>query len=553
MNDNIDIELLLEIYKKLDDKELKNKLQQMISKIIDITKLDDKELKKKLGQILSKIADNNKVGYLDICHKIQIICKKIYGKEKFRDEDYEDILKKLLKSILENHERRMILQDIICNNYVKNVNETYFLFDNCNDIDLDSLRVEQLNPDSFNRKHKKEIGFISKESIKTLFKKTACNLLVGTEKLNPEDQIEARYSEHGRFLTNFCKAYEIDIDDFFYKEKRFTTVKEYEEYIDAFFNENINEDEMSDNKIVPSSYINDAIINIELNISNEDMLELIEKFTYDEKSDRYDLNTQNINFIVKLIEKSFLRNIDNKIILELLEKINNLEFYEKNERYLVVKDILFQHKAKILSNLNKDAGAKEVLEDLLLVHEKSPDKYSLKSYIETLNLLAASYKRYCFQTLASISEQDGRNELLEKNLIKAKEIYLKAYNLPFNQKEKYYPSLNISYLELIIGYIQKRDLNETLDILDEVWKDVEIEITDYWSWISDVEKNILYQNYERAKKRIKNIEDEIDVEKVEAFHIDSTLRQLNLYMNYCNKEDKQELEKICEMLEQLKS
>jgi hypothetical protein len=209
-----------------------------------------------------------------------------------------------------------------------------------------------------------------------------------------------------------------------------------------------------------------------------------------------------------------------------------------------------QHKAKVKSNLKEDGEAIEILEELLKNQEKEPDRFSMESYAETLNLLGASYKRYAFDIVNKLTESDGKEKLMLDNLKKARKVYKKSLNLPFGNK--YYPAINISYLEVIIGEREQQDKDKILDLLDELWKDIDFEINDYWSWITDIEINIVFQNYQRAKEKIQNIEGEIDLKDVNKFNIVSTVRQLELYSKFCDKEDQQELSEICDLLNKMK-
>ncbi|MEA2020087.1 MAG: tetratricopeptide repeat-containing protein [Campylobacterota bacterium] len=440
----------------------------------------------------------------------------------FSSDDSEDILKshkELIKAIESVFE--------------------FYIFEDENDVDISEISFDMIDSKRFNSTHKNGIGYKSIDSIKQFFK--------DKKTFDTHKEVDNHYYDFDKFIANFCKVYNYNIDYLFYnKQSRYVTIKAYESIIEKYFkNKNCEEDENNneENEVEMMQnqpnlyYVNDHDIKSELNTSNSDLKEMIIYFT-SSVSEKYNPETQNAKFVIKLLEKAFLRGVDNKTLLTFA---NELDFIDNLEEY---QDIILQHKAKVLSNLENDVQAIKELEKLIAIQEKNPEKFSLSSYPETLNLLAASYKRTAFSIALDKDDETLKNTFINQ-LSKASDLYKKA--LLHEVKDKYYPAINISYLEVIIGNVQKRDYEETEDILDELWKNINIDIKNYWSWITSVEQNILFQNYEKAKERIQNYREEID-QDIELFHINSTARQLAFYSTFCDQEDTEQIQEIIALL-----
>lgn len=514
--------------------------------LLEISREDiDTKLKKNLLDIISKVKDeyydatNVDNGYIDICAKVRCICEKLPQKTIISQRQ---IFNKSFEFILNDEKRKNSFLAIIKNSYLKSKGHEYYLFENEEDIDLSKVTIDMLDSKQFKRQHKQELGFLSMDSILQLFKKSQCKRLT-------KEQIDKKYNSFGGFLTNMCQGLDIDIQVLFYDEKLFESDEEYLLYIDKYFTQSkIKNDsnkvlKTGQNNMENMHYIHDKDIKKELNISNEDLVKYIENFMYSDSA-MYDVNIQNMKLILDVLKKAFLRGLDDQLLLDFISK---LEFCEDYDRFINNEDIILQHKAKIYSNLNNDDEAIGILKHLLSIQESNPNKFSINSYNETLNLLAASLKRYSFEIVTSLKEDDGRKELLIKNLSEAKEIYEKALIRSFD--DKYYPAINISYIVLILGNLNENDIDETFDTLNSVWENIEIKITNYWSWITDIEKNILFKNYERAKDKIKKNKDLIDLKHIQKFHVTSTIRQLKLYSGFCDEEDKKEIDEICTLLD----
>lgn len=184
-----------------------------------------------------------------------------------------------------------------------------------------------------------------------------------------------------------------------------------------------------------------------------------------------------------------------------------------------------QLKAKVLSSKNKDIKAIKVLKKLI---EKTKPKVNA----ETNNLLAASIKREAFDEWEKYKDE---NTLLKK-LIEAKDIYYSVYNL----NKDYYPALNYIYLTFMLAFINNEDKNYFKDLEEKVkniWKDTNHNITDWWSFISNIEFLIIIGQYEKAKQELESHFNDLAKDEITEFNITSTLRQMKIFENFCDKKE----------------
>ncbi|NOR56595.1 MAG: hypothetical protein GQ531_10380 [Sulfurovum sp.] len=520
-----DIKILIRISKENIDPELKGNLLEIISKVHD--------------EYHHRIKVDS--GYIDICAKVRCICQKLPQKTIISQRK---IFNKSFEFILNDEKRKKSFLAIIKSSYLKSKGHEYYLFENEEDVDLSKVTIDMLESRHFKSQHKQELGFMSMDSIKQLFKKSKCKKL-------SEEQIDKKYKSYAGFLTNMCQGLKIDIQFLFYtkNEKLFESDEEYLQYIDKFFTQPEIKNDSSQmlrtgqNNMDNMHYIYDKDIKNELNISNEDLVKYINNFMYSDGG-MYDVNIQNTKLILDVLKKAFMRGLDDQLLLDFISK---LELCEEYDRFINNEDIILQHKSKIYSNLSNDNKAIEILKYLLSIQESNPNKFTINSYSETLNLLAASLKRYSFEIVTNLNEDDGRKELLIKNLSEAKKIYEKALIHSFD--DKYYSAINISYIVLILGNLNENDIDKTFDTLDSIWENIEINVTNYWSWITDIEKNIIFKNYERAKDKIKKPVGFIDLKYMQKFHVMATIRQLKLYRNFSDEEDKNKIDEICTLLD----
>jgi hypothetical protein len=168
------------------------------------------------------------------------------------------------------------------------------------------------------------------------------------------------------------------------------------------------------------------------------------------------------------------------MLLEKLEKVS--QNYSRKTEFL-------QLKAKLLSNQKKDKEAITVLKELI-----SDNKSNIDS--EAYNLLAASIKRDAFNQ----DKIDKSDEILAAKLTEAKDIYYSVYNL----NKDYYPALNYIYLQFMLAHINNDNLDTITNEAKNIWSKTNHKITDWWSFISNIEFLILVGQYEDAKDELNN-------------------------------------------------
>ena len=198
----------------------------------------------------------------------------------------------------------------------------------------------------------------------------------------------------------------------------------------------------------------------------------------------------------------------------LVEALSKDETLQTNEAFL-------QLKAKILSNKKRDKEAIALLE--ALVERTKPDINA-----ETYNLLAASIKREAFSEF----ELYGDEVFLSTELNRAKEIYLAVYKL----NNDYYPALNYMYLELMLMYMHQASpetVAQKRKIFAAMWEGMEHQVNDWWSFIAAIEYLILSGDYRQALSDLKDSAEELKALEVSDFNLYSTVRQLELYAEFC--------------------
>ena len=251
-----------------------------------------------------------------------------------------------------------------------------------------------------------------------------------------------------------------------------------------------------------------------------------------EGSDEYKMN---------LALYAFERNL-NEESLSLLESLKESEEFKNDTTYL-------QLKAKILSNLEKDEEAIEVLTRLI-------DKQKPLIDTESYNLLAASIKRKALKEYFDVrSEYNNNLNFLKLELLKSKEVY----SVIFHINKDYYPVLNIIYLNMMLVYIAGGDKNKIeLEIKSakDLWAQSninnELKKNEWWSYISDIEVSILMRDYENVGKKIDAYLEDLNEEEISDFSISSTIRQMKLYREFCTDKELLDFIEILENTEKKK-
>lgn len=223
-------------------------------------------------------------------------------------------------------------------------------------------------------------------------------------------------------------------------------------------------------------------------------------------------------YIFNLASYAFDRGLVDECMILLDNLTKTSQEYPQKVKFL-------QLKAKVLSYQNKDREAIEILKELIEITKPSIDA-------ESNNLLAASIKRDAFSEYEKYSDE----KLLVKRLSEAKDIYHSVYKL----NTDYYPALNYIYLNFMLGYINNEDKKYFIDLQNKtksIWESTNHKITDWWSFVANVEYLILMGQYDDAKQQLEIHFDELDKDEITEFNISSTLRQLNLYRNFCNEKE----------------
>ncbi len=204
-----------------------------------------------------------------------------------------------------------------------------------------------------------------------------------------------------------------------------------------------------------------------------------------------------------------------KEALELIKKIEdgNWDYkYNNHNKIEHLKAILLSHKT-----IEDWDGALDILKTLY-----SSSKYHLEKP-EIVTLIASNYKR---KALSSRRLEEIDIDLL----VQAYSIYKEAYKLKDSQ-ERYYDAINFAYIHNIIDviepkYADKREIDELYRELKSVWR---IDKSSWWEVSSDCEFLMLLGNVNLA---ISNINYFFDFNTVTRFDIETTIRQLKLYIDF---------------------
>ena len=204
--------------------------------------------------------------------------------------------------------------------------------------------------------------------------------------------------------------------------------------------------------------------------------------------------------------------------LSIVTLLENSKDFEKSETSL-------QLKAKILSSKQQDKEAIELLKKLIDFQKPLVNP-------ETNNLLAASIKRLAFDQYKMYEDETK----LLKELIIAKDMYFSTYQLT----KDYYPALNYMYLAKMIAVVNNEDKNFNKEF-SIIWEDMKHSVTDWWSFIAQVEYLILIDDFSGAKDKLTSHFDDLDEVEISEFNIASTIRQLELYNEFVNKNEIKEI------------
>lgn len=270
---------------------------------------------------------------------------------------------------------------------------------------------------------------------------------------------------------------------------------------------------VKEHKITSDTFV--PIYNEEVTMTKDEEKKLFDiVHTSKEKFQENLRNEENLTgseqYLFNLASYAFERGLSNEAMM-LLERVIQI-----SQEYLKKAEFL-QLKSKLLSNQKKDKEAIVVLKELISNNKSNIDA-------ETYNLLAASIKRDAFNEYEKYSDEKAFIEKLNET----KDIYYSIYNL----NKDYYPALNYIYLQFMLAHIHNDDLDNVTNEAKNIWSKTNHKITDWWSFISNVEYLILIGQYDNAKNELRTHFDQLEQDEITEFNISSTLRQLNLYYEH---------------------
>jgi len=238
-------------------------------------------------------------------------------------------------------------------------------------------------------------------------------------------------------------------------------------------------------------------------------------------SNDYKMNLALAAFDRNLIEESYM----------LVKLLSKKEDFKSNIS-------LRQLEAKILSSKQMDKEAINLLKSLR-------EQAGTDIDAETNSLLAASIKREAFNDYEIYADED----VLISKLNEARDIYFSIYQL----NHDYYPALNYIYLVSMLSQINNdNQLEENKKAFRKIWGTVNHKVTDWWSYVAEVEFLIILEEYKIAKDKLKVHFDELEDLEVSDFNVSSTIRQLKLYSKFYISNDLKEIITFLENIESKK-
>ena len=208
-------------------------------------------------------------------------------------------------------------------------------------------------------------------------------------------------------------------------------------------------------------------------------------------------------------------------ILQLIDKTQGIYKYTYHNNIQHLKAIL----------LSDDVLKKwdEAIHILRLLYSSS--HYHLQEP-EIITLMASNFKR---KALSHKEEWIDKEHIDKELLFRAFSLYRDAYKIK-DTKSRYYDAINIAYLNNIIDAIEpefteKQVIKELYKDLTREWKP---EASTWWEVSSNAEFLMLI---DKPKIAISEIEFFLESEKIEPFYIESTLRQLKMYLHFVDDEN----------------
>lgn len=358
----------------------------------------------------------------------------------------------------------------------------------------------------------KSIGF-SKNTMKKWFLCSGCN---------PDNhKLHTGHKKTQEMLKYLCKSEGLNYDILFNKTERSENYINVESFITNLMIREINYSSPSDNykKILRKNTMlkkmEQKILKDLVNTNKITFINNIKELTTN-KNDK--LKEYSNELIYKIAYYAFERLAD-KECLELLNTFDGdsvIWFKEYN-----------QLKAKVFSKNGDDKKASDLLKELQLKEIKEHGETSH----ETINLLAASQKR------DAIKNKDTLDDNSKNLLQESKEAYRAIYRINHN----YYSAINIAYLEIVLN----QNIENARKEVEEIWEVVNIKVEDWWSFITDIEIDILLGNYNKAIEKLSNIHNILSKDEISKFNVYSTIRQIkDFYLKFTTTLGQDDINKI---------
>lgn len=239
------------------------------------------------------------------------------------------------------------------------------------------------------------------------------------------------------------------------------------------------------------------------------------------------LNNKSLLFSFKLIPLLIANNQleDALKTIEYLENFNmtfKLYYYNQLEHY---KAIIYSH-----SNVREWDKAIEILRFLYSV-----SNYHLQKH-EIITLMASNYKRKALTLDTDHSWctlEDVNLDLIATSIV----LYNEAYNYK-TIDTKYYDAINLAYLYKLLDTFdsEKKDTNTIKNLYNELTLKWTYNRNSWWEVSTIAEFFMLQGDIQQA---IFEIEQYLEQNEVKTFDIETTLRQIEMYLHFCDDENAQ--------------
>jgi len=306
-------------------------------------------------------------------------------------------------------------------------------------------------------------------------------------------------------------------------------------WIDRFDDAVNFEEKLDSYRIEPKQSINQSSIFIANNIIfPSKTISLKEQNILKRISQKKEISLDDINFIemssASLYEVAKLLKSKNQIIeaVEVLREINEKRGSFKYTHHHQIKHlqaILYSHET-----LQQWDNSIDILR-LLYV-----ENYHIQEP-EIITLLASNYKRKALYSSSSqqwLTPNEVDKELLSSALL----LYREAYEAK-KEHIRYYDAINFAYLYNIANAIEieQSSVMELKKLYSELKQEWSVDKSNWWEVSSDAEFLMLIGEVALAKHNITIfLEDYV----VDSFNIETTLRQLKLYLHFTQESNTQE-------------